>query len=721
MLIFKNTTLSILSICVAIQITVVLGRILTAFSVASSLYDALLYGAFIISSLLSFMIYKACQEKKHAIFSDYLYLIVESALTFLIISATFKSTIYDNSPALANGAVWGLLILTCIIKLFWVETLRFYHFIAVQIKRVQPWRMTLGAILIVAFIYMPRLEAVLAEIFIGEQAHHFDFFLMAPGLACTFGGMPYVDVISQYGVGIPVVLSKLSRLFGGFDYLPVLRMYMIFGICYFLIFYYFTRAWLGSFLLALAAFLVVFRLQMFHYGVSPLSWIYPSATPIRFGLDILWIWLLWRHLQTRQSIFLLLAAAYAGFAVYFMTATGLCILVTFYFYLGGLFLIERRRKEPVLHVKIIWTSMTLPLFSGFVLFWLTLGGHVFNEVFWKNGLEYIAYFTSGRGALPLHESLKYRHFWVAFMALVIPLTYIATAIAVSLLIWFKKWDRLFFLVVVIAVYGLVNYQYFVVRSALTSYYQNAVPFVLICAFWVNIGLRQVKPTHAKIIRWLCVIVALYALVTNHNYISYPNIFNFSRNPMVDITVAQRFPDRQGYFNHLVKHIKEEDKVALNAAGDQDEQLKTEDSFKTDQELIDFVNQAYDFTIDANLIKSLTKPKERVAIVSSFETKILINAKRPPFFYHTPLISSQPMRTRYFPADAAHSPTFVSDTLRQLEEGKPTLVFLENVFLQDRYPSSYNESHSNIISIIQYVKENYVPYKRGQYLTAMKIK
>ena len=64
-----------------------------------------------------------------------------------------------------------------------------------------------------------------------------------------------------------------------------------------------------------------------------------------------------------------------------------------------------------------------------------------------------------------------------------------------------------------------------------------------------------------------------------------------------------------------------------------EDMRTEDDFKNDAELVEYYRSHFDFQQDAALIDRLTKPDERVALISSFETKILIQAKRAPFFYH----------------------------------------------------------------------------------------
>ncbi len=421
-------------------------------------------------------------------------------------------------------------------------------------------------------------------------------------------------------------------------------------------------------------------------------------------------------MRTGRPVFCVLAAAYSGAAVYYMTSTGASIAMSFYFYLGVMMVMQKKKYLAAV------CAVLVPVVA-FVLFWLTLGHHVWGRVFWGNMIEYLVFFAHGHGggALPIHESLKYRHYWAAFMAFSLPLFYTATLLSIGCLVYLRKIKGEHVLAAVIAVYGLANYEYFVVRSAVTNYYINALPFVLLCCFWLNLGLQRLEArTRGRVVLGV-VLLGFYALFTNQNYISYPNLFNFSKNPMVDVTVAQLHPDRQGYFSHLVKAVKEEDKLPVNSLGETVEDIRTERDFKSDEELKGYFRQASDFSEDARLIQSLTKQGERIALVSSFETKLLIQAQRRPFFYHIPLLTSQPMRLRMYPPDAAHSPRFLADTLRQLDVEKPAYVFVENVFLQERIPASTFQNNANMTAIAAHIREHYRPHTKGKYLTAMRRK
>ena len=171
------------------------------------------------------------------------------------------------------------------------------------------------------------------------------------------------------------------------------------------------------------------------------------------------------------------------------------------------------------------------------------------------------------GAIPMWESLKYRHFWAFFMSMVMPFTYLATFLFIGVGLYLEKIKKEWLFTALLCIYGLANYQYYVVRAAITSYYVDVLPFVLVCLFLVYACALNLCPwSGRKRLKAGAVILSFYALMTNQNYLAYPNVMNFSRNPMTDNLVIQRFPDRTGYFNHLFKKTKEEDKLPVNNLG-----------------------------------------------------------------------------------------------------------------------------------------------------------
>ncbi len=652
--------------------------------------------------------------------------IIDVLLTLMLLAAAFKMMIYDNSPYLAQRAFMVLGILAVLHKLFFEEAVAAAVALKNKILVRYPWlareHFGLGfcLVLMVSLIYVPDLERVLALSVIGEQAHHLDFFVMSSGLAALWGKLPYAEVMSQYGLGVPLLLPKLAQWVGGFDYLPILQVVMWWVIVYFGLSFMLMRWYFKDMVWALVGVLWFFKLQMFHFGVSPLVWIYPSTTPIRYGMDILWMMALYLFLLKGHRGLLYAAAVYSGVAVFFMSSSGLCLMLSFYAFVAIAILVPSAREEIKLSVKEIFLCALLPLVSLALCLGIAGAGKITQPIFWKHLIEYMEFFGHGHpgGVLPMFESLKYRNTGYALMGFLLPVFYLGAVMGLSLLLAARKISSRHWISVIIGIYALLNYQYYIVRSAQTSFLVHSLPLVWILGSCIVEWASRHTPVQQRYLKTMAVLVSAYALMTTHNYISYPNMFNLSPNPMVDITVAQRFPDRQGYFNHLVKNIKEADKLPVNSLGDQEEDIRTEDSFKDDATLKSYVKGIFDFTVDAAMIQALTRPDEAVALLSSFETRILIQAKRKPYFYHIPMISSQPMRMRSYPADAAHSPRFLEESLAQLRESPPRIIFMQRVFLQERVPASYAQGNASIVSLVKYIKTHYVPAQSGRYLVTM---
>ena len=216
------------------------------------------------------------------------------------------------------------------------------------------------------------------------------------------------------------------------------------------------------------------------------------------------------------------------------------------------------------------------------------------------------------------------------------------------LCFLKKIQRQHIIVAVICVYGMGLYHYYVCRSADFAYYTVCIPFVFVlcwlcCQWGQSMGTR---PRHA----WWGALLAIsvFALFSNHAFLSYPNIFNLSPNPVLAPTVKWPNKNLPYYFNNIPRSINPALKLPVNSLGETEEGLKIETDFKTDKELKEYFNSEFDYTEDAALIESLTSQDQPVPLFSSFETRILMQANRRPFFYYFPIIDSSPRRMRMFP-------------------------------------------------------------------------
>ncbi len=664
--------------------------------------------------------------KKLSVFAAF-----EAVLVFLLISAAFKAIIYDYRSVMAHRAFNVLLTTAVLSKVFWPWIADFgrtvYRFLTDEHNR--PALKKLGDILFPAFIFalifIPYPKAVVMRSFVGEQFHHNDSYIMGPGLAFLKGAALNYDIITQYGLGMPVFLSLAAKVFfGGFSYENIFQVMIWASIVYYLLAYWLLRRWVGNPWLVVAALMLGIKWQMLHTGVFPIVYTYGSATVTRYYFDIFFLIFIFFHLRNYHRGLLLAAAASAGMAIFYISSDGIYLAATFYAYL----LIHL--AVPAFRVKLFparrdWAW--LPLYAAlaplvtFVCMWWLEGPRLFTPEFWYNMGEFIQYFLSGFGVTPMSESIKYRYFLASLTGFLMPMGYVLTMIVAGSLIYRKKWADENLFVIILCVYGLGIYHYYVARSAVTSYDTVCLPYVYLLCFWVKKWTDQLSRRQANALVAAAFLLSFYALFTNHNFMSYPNIFNFSRNPMTDPVVAQRLPTGAYYFNHLFVDTPDVLKLPVNSLGDKDEKIYLEKDFNSDDMLVSYYGNEADFKEDAALIARLTPPDAKVPLISSFEIKMLMQADRTPFFYYFPLVISRPMYMRTFPVSSMYTVKHSAKIIHQLEEAKPEYIFVERIFLERNVPQAYYENDPAFMALLDYVLKHYESVQTGKFLAAMKRK
>lgn len=652
---------------------------------------------------------------------------VETLLLALLLSAAYKLVIYDFQPQMAALAFNILLVAAVAHKIFFkpfrefLLSVRTFVLSAANAQALALLADTFFVLFIMLFIYVPDAHAVIARMFVGEQFHHWDLF-MAPAWAFLKGGISYVDIISQYGVGIPILMGLGSKLFGGFGYEHVFMLLVILSMIYYVAAYAFLRRWLGSLPLAMIAILMGLKTQMFHTGVSPFVYTYPSSTVLRNFFDIFFFLCLWGHLEGRGSRLLWAAAVLCSLAEFSLIDTGIYLIGAFYLYLLLLLVLPplRERLAGGRHdrLQIAGCFLLVPLL---ILLLLTMVAkeHVFTRMYWSNMVEYIIYFLSGPGLIPYSESFHYQYFWAATLGLAVPLVYLATILLLGLLCVWRKTDVRAVLVIVLCVYGLGLYHYYVARTAVTSYYVSGLPFIFVLCFWLGKFCQRLSAPLRGNILLAIIVLCWFCLWTNHQVLAYPNVFNLSRNPMVDAKVTLPFPDQRGYFNHQQLNYGPDYRLPLNSLGETDEKLVTQRDFKSDEELKAFYDQEFDFSQDARLISSLVPPDAKAAVLGSFEVRFLMQANRKPFFYFSPFLTARPMRMRTYPLEGVFSAAYLKTTMEQLTSEKPQYIFMERIFLETDVPAAYKDDMPRLLSLLDYIRSAYEPYKYGRYLVAMK--
>ncbi len=659
-----------------------------------------------------------------------IFLSIEMILTFFLLSALFKLVVYDRWPQIAQHIYHVLLVLLLLNKIFYRSIISFgkglYAFVINEQNLPFLTQMAAGGFVltVIFLLYLPDPQGVVARVFMGEQFHNWDTCVFAPAFAYLKGLLLDVDVISHYGLGMPMVVAYLTKLFGTLSYEHMLMVLMWMSIVYYVTWFFLLRQWLGGVLIPIAGILFAIRCQMFHSLTYPLVYTYPSATPLRFFFDVAVFFSLWRHIKTKHSLFLYAAAFFCGFMLFYMTAEGLYITGAFYVYLlmgmasrpGHLSLGHLRSS---MGQNIIYFLLVPFVAFGFIV--LTQGEHAFSPLFWQNMGEFREYFFSGFSLSAMENSLKVGNFLEFLMGFVVPIVYMLTVLIAGSFWYLKASSDKYLLAVVIAIEGLGLYHYYAFIGYGGSYYMLGLPFNFLTAFWVNEGLSLMSVSRRSSVSLGLVSVCAWALLTNQHFISYPNLMNFSRNPLIDTSVVQFPVGRASYFNHLFRDYPESAKLPRNSLGEIDEKLRFENDFLTDEDLKAYYLKETDFSPDAGLIKKWTAPDERVALISSFEVEMLLQADRKPFFYYFPLLNSRPLRMRMFHIALLYTHQQLARIIDSLEQRKPTHIFMERIYLYRRVPASYYYDTPVLMALLEYVNTHYEPVDNGLYLVAMRRK
>ena len=584
--------------------------------------------------------------------------------------AVFKILLWGN-PGWARDLFYAALGLGILVRIFWPECQRFMKSAGAKAlsQTIPGWGIFLmdaGVILIlIALIFAPDLKEVLARMFSYDKFYHLDSFIMSPAWAHHNGLILNKDVTSEYSLIVPIVFDGLMKFSGGFSYAHAVSLMIVLSGVYYLLFYGLLRYWLGSIALAFFAVILAIKLQFFHWGVVPLIWIYPSATPLRFLPDVFFLFFILRFTLDLRLRWLLAAAFINGIGLVWTMDVGFYMFVTLLTAsAAGVY-----QKGTKVLGQMIGLVLT-PWIVGLSLLSIIYGSLVGTSDFWHNTFEFATLFLQGWGALPITEGLKDKQFFAFCMGFLIPAAYVGTLLySLGMFIFRRSQPHLF--MILVSVYGLELYHYFIHRSGVTSYYAVVIPFILVLLFWLQALLSCCQEHWQRRIKLILCAWAFVGLTTSYLFSYYPNCLDLS-----------------GYDWSMEKK---------------------------------FYVQQFDFGRDASLIDDLTSPQEPVALISSFETKILMQANRPPFFYYFPMMESEHMQGDKLRGIYLHTYARLQRTLNQLDVQKPLNIFIQTRLFQGPQAQAYEESNEGFKQLMAYIRLHYQYEAQGQYLTALKLK
>lgn len=162
---------------------------------------------------------------------------VDAGWIFIQVFAIFKIFVTDD-PEWARYVLYAAMAGAVVTRVFWTEIKEWAPRVYQKLldgPAVRTLRLALDIAVpayIILIIYVPDLTKVLARIFVRDQFYHLDSFIMAPGWAQFNGLVLNRDVISEYSVLIPFLVSRMAKVFGGFDYQHVIAVLMVISILY---------------------------------------------------------------------------------------------------------------------------------------------------------------------------------------------------------------------------------------------------------------------------------------------------------------------------------------------------------------------------------------------------------------------------------------------------------------------------------------------------------
>jgi len=607
------------------------------------------------------------------------YFYAELTLTFLLGFVIFKIVIYD-APPMAMTVFKILLVMAFAVKLSWRFLSNFW-------LRLSQWLdnftgsiwltrlVDLGIPLsIFILLFVPQISYVISKLCVAEGFMHFDAFITSPGWAVFKGCILNIDTWSQYGYGMPFLVASLARILGGYTYENILLIFVWMTIVYYTLIYLFLRLWLKDIGVAVGGTLLAIYATMFSHGADYFVWQFPQSTVVRYFFDTMFFILILLHVRTTKGFFIIMGAVLAGINLFYMNDAGMFILVSFYAY-GLLLLILPQARglvyRSIKDIPFVTLCFILPIAVCFMLLLAVAGTQALSPLFWQNASEIIQFVTKGLNAIPVLRNLKDGQFGYFFLSMGVAVTYVFNLILIVSLNWIKKIDRQSIILAALSVYGLCMYHYYILRSASSSFLIVSVPFVLIICFWVQRFLAFQDASQRKRGRLLFVSVVMLVFFSTPAVYNYPHIFNRSAKEVV--------------------------------------------RYKKDMADI-FISQD-----DVDLIRRLTKPQDKVCLISSYETATLMAADRKPFFYTFSLVHSRSMKMREFGGWKLITPHQFNRMMNQVKQEKPEYIFIESKLVSGILPAFYYNHYKTLKIFVTYIKQHYRPFAMGKYLVALKLK
>jgi len=284
----------------------------------------------------------------------------------------------------------------------------------------------------------------------------------------------------------------------------------------------------------------------------------------------------------------------------------------------------------------------------FLVLGLCFGSFICHKEFWINSFSEIPKWVHGQDSISIFSCLKDRNFFAFFASFVLPIIYTAGCIAALSMVYFRRWKSETLFLIPLSVYGLGVYAHFLWHGTINYYYMAPLPLVGCICFLGGQSIKGLPLIQQQAAKIILVVLAGIALFTNYFFTYYPNVFNMA---------GENWDQEKAYY---------QDK--------------------------------YNFDHDADFVRQWTPSNERVALISSFETEVLLRADRAPFFYDSfPVISEAYLKGLVNQLDAKKTKqVFIAKNLLSVN-GNSTFDILMN-YLKAHY--QYTGQQSDNLALLK---------------------
>ncbi len=525
--------------------------------------------------------------------------------------------------------------------------------------------------------FIPDMHALFDAVYFLERQGQNLIYVFGAAYWSFSGGLPGVDGINLYGVGLPVVIGQICKLAGAFNWEMIFQVILWLIIAYTVIWFAVCTRIFRAPLLALAVWLIYVKFRLLSYDGGGLGiFLRLNASPIRYYGDVLFLAAICAHWSSRKRAWLIAAGCIAAFHLFLNTSIGgiLCLLMGVYSFIYVLADMKTTPTEKYKSLK----DVLLALGVSAALYWSIMLGlywsNLAQPLFWHEFFFYLKAPMEGFSSGLYLNNLFTEPGTFLFSLGLITLYLLGLWPALCLLLQRRFADMRPMIILVWSFYGLLHHQHFF--SALDSITRDLTIGLLLVFIWYDILIEQQPHFLKQRVSVVLLISALILFFNSPNWKDYPDIFH--------------------------------PKVRL---------IETVDN----SYLKEYFDKTYAFDEDVKLIQKLTASGDHVPIVSDHELILLIKSHRKPFFYVFPLIFSDQLGRMWWPADQFMSMSQFQRTMDQIKNEKPPVIFVERKMFQIPVPAPTRGFAYPLSQIVNEVLKEYKPVESSPLLIAFRRK